>query len=289
MARYRKIDLRLWADPRFLRLPPQQPSARALLLFLLAGPLTGQIPGVVIAGEATLAEALSWKLAALKRCMAQLEGEGIVKIDRQTRLVWLQLAAEHNEPANGSVLLGWRDVWEEVPACPLKDEVGQWLAARLASRFPNETNAVFTTQGEHDDRHRGGHRVPHRATLQEQEQEQEQDQEPPPNPPTGGGGVVGFEEFWKKYPKKQKKEAARAEWDRLAPGPELRATILASLAAMADSDEWRREQGRFIPAPAKWLSERRWTDEPAEGSSESEFERLIRNSQKLRELDAKQP
>jgi hypothetical protein len=43
--------------------------------------------------------------------------------------------------------------------------------------------------------------------------------------------------------------------------------MLAALAVHVASEQWRRDDGRFIPHPATWLNQRRWEDEagsPAE-------------------------
>lgn len=91
------------------------------------------------------------------------------------------------------------------------------------------------------------------------------------NPPTpqGAGGPVavaesppGFAEFWAAYPRKVAKPQAAKAFARLRPLPDgLLDTILSALKAQAESDQWRRENGRFIPHPATWLNARRWEDE----------------------------
>ena len=63
------------------------PSASALLLWLLLSPFRRTLPGVVRAGELTLADALHWKSPALKRCLSTLEAHGLVLVDRETRVI----------------------------------------------------------------------------------------------------------------------------------------------------------------------------------------------------------
>ena len=69
----------------------------------------------------------------------------------------------------------------------------------------------------------------------------------------------GFEDFWAAYPRKAGKLAAKREWDRIHPTPEVIQQIAAALA-------WQRETWDdpvYIPHPRTWLHQGRWMDEPA--------------------------
>lgn len=69
-----------------------------------------------------------------------------------------------------------------------------------------------------------------------------------------------FERFWREYPRHEDKAGARREWDRLKPDRELMADMSAALERAKTSDEWLRGIG--IPYFCRWLSHRRWEDEP---------------------------
>lgn len=74
-----------------------------------------------------------------------------------------------------------------------------------------------------------------------------------------------FEAFWSEYPETRKKNRYRVEsaWStsrhHLPPKNELQ----AALRAFKASSDWKREGGKFIPAPEMWLLEHRWQDAPA--------------------------
>ncbi len=74
-------------------------------------------------------------------------------------------------------------------------------------------------------------------------------------------GEVTFEQFREQYPKKQAMEAAAREWMKLAPNAALGKRILEALAIQKNSEEWRREHGRFIPYAVTWLRGKRWDDQ----------------------------
>ena len=75
-----------------------------------------------------------------------------------------------------------------------------------------------------------------------------------------------FTEFWQAYPKKVGKAACLKLWKKLKPTKELHDQIMNSLAWQKDSEQWKREGGRFIPNPLTWLNQGRWDNEPTEVS-----------------------
>lgn len=93
--------------------------------------------------------------------------------------------------------------------------------------------------------------------------------EPPPLPPKGGGAgdpkySDDFLSFWSSYPKGHgSKVKAWGEWKRLNPDRELRAEIVAAVAAWKESDRWRRG---YIKDAERFLSHRMWETEPPTAS-----------------------
>ena len=79
----------------------------------------------------------------------------------------------------------------------------------------------------------------------------------------------GFGEFWSAYPKKVGKDAARKAWAKIKQKTEVLKEIHDSLAWQITSDQWKRDNGQFIPNPATYLNQGRWQDEqPAQGSED---------------------
>lgn len=81
-----------------------------------------------------------------------------------------------------------------------------------------------------------------------------------------------FDRFWKAYPRKENKARARKAWAKLAPDMALCRRMSAALEAQKCSEQWQRENGRYIPHPASWLNGRRWEDEaPAPAPTRQEI------------------
>lgn len=70
-----------------------------------------------------------------------------------------------------------------------------------------------------------------------------------------------FEEFWAAYPKKVGKKAAEAAWKKIKPAAALHDKIMTAVGRARVTEQWLRENGRFIPNPTTWLNQGRWDDE----------------------------
>ena len=111
---------------------------------------------------------------------------------------------------------------------------------------------------------------------------------PPYSPPTGGDEALNkqttvetaekkttgtsrgktvdtqFERFWKAYPKKKGKDAARKAFKRVTVPVE---TLLDAIEKQKTWSEWKRDNGQYIPNPSTWLNQGRWEDEEYQSGS----------------------
>jgi len=76
---------------------------------------------------------------------------------------------------------------------------------------------------------------------------------------------VVFNSFWNQYPKKEGKAAAWEAWQSINPMPKPGIIIMQALRQAANNEDWKKDNGRWIPRPDKWLSGRRWEDEGTVG------------------------
>jgi hypothetical protein len=83
----------------------------------------------------------------------------------------------------------------------------------------------------------------------------------PPISPQGDDTVAMFERFWSYYPRHQHKDAALKAWRKLNPDMALCREMSHALLAQVRSEQWTRDDGRYIPLFSTWLNGRYWTDE----------------------------
>jgi hypothetical protein len=78
-------------------------------------------------------------------------------------------------------------------------------------------------------------------------------------PPTAAVTDAAFGEFWKAYPRKISKGAARKAWDKAIKKTDA-ATI--TVGATRFAAERKGQDPQYTPHPATWLNGERWADEP---------------------------
>lgn len=79
------------------------------------------------------------------------------------------------------------------------------------------------------------------------------DTNPPIVPPSA------FDRFWAAYPKKVGKQAARKAFERIKGVPVEK--MIQAVEYQRSTEQWRKNNGQFIPHPATWLNQGRWEDE----------------------------
>jgi hypothetical protein len=279
----------MYADDRFCRLTPTKASGQTLWIYLLTGPFSTLIPGIIVGGEAGMSEALRWPLPAFRRRFREIAEQGMALADWRARVVFLPKALRHNPPQSPSVITGWRQAWAEVPACDLKREAAGGVRAFLSRMGPAYLHAFeeFARCGTTDTvgaqpvsqavGQPGGQSGPH----QDQEQDQEQDVPPTPLPVLGAARTPGplrghplderrilepwaldaFEQFMAEYPRPEARKRALDVWRELNPTPELVGVIMADVRRRVAAG-WGTEP-QFVPFPAKYLDERRWQERPS--------------------------
>ena len=68
-----------------------------------------------------------------------------------------------------------------------------------------------------------------------------------------------FDAFWSAYPKKVGKQAAIKSYEKALKLTDAD-TILKAIERQKKSEQWTRDNGRYIPNPTTWLNQGRWDD-----------------------------
>lgn len=266
MARYRKIDVRLWGDEKFLALSGLEPSGKALWIYFLTSPNTNSIPGLFRAGEAAMAEELGWPLKGFREAFAELFREGLANADWKARLVWLPNAIKYNRPDNPNVVTSWSVSWDELPECKLK-----CLAYETLKLFVEPLGEGFAKAF--------AKACPNRMPNKEQEQEQEKEQETP-HAPRRGDSISSakvkeeFDRLWRVSKRKEGPDTALRAFTKYRKDGTMPPVdeVIAVLESLQASEDWTKDGRKYQPHLATWLNRGGWKEEPREATrTEPEF------------------
>ena len=83
-----------------------------------------------------------------------------------------------------------------------------------------------------------------------------------------------FEKFWKIYPKKRDKGKAEKWFNTHKPSNELVELMIKQIERFKKTEDWKKENGKYIPYPYTWLNAKAWEDEFE--TSEEKEERIIK-------------
>ena len=96
----------------------------------------------------------------------------------------------------------------------------------------------------------------------------------PPISPNGGSHDVGFKLFWEEYPKKVGKIAARKAFDKAIKIVPVEDMIIA-IDRQKHWEQWRKDNGAYIPNPATWLNQGRWDDKQTDAEEPARKEKPV--------------
>lgn len=170
MARYRKIDPRIWNDEKFASLSHEGQRA---FLFILTHPSMTSLGAFRATKEGIEAE-LGIDTKGLAKPFQELLSKGLIKYDESCFLVFAPNFLKYNQPENPNVVKGWAGCLDLLPECPLLAEVLQ--RAKLCASANSKTSKAFSealgrvteTLSE-----RYAKQLSKGLAIQEQEQEQE--------------------------------------------------------------------------------------------------------------------
>ena len=160
MARYRKVDSRIWNDAKFSSLSDNGKLVFFMLLthpsMTALGAMRGNIPG--------LASEMGWKVEAFREAFREALSKGMAEHDEKSSFISLPRFLKYNAPESPNVVKAWESCLDLLPECDLKNVVlcrAKGYAEALTKGFAQALPEAFSKA----------------MPIQEQEQEQEPEQE----------------------------------------------------------------------------------------------------------------
>lgn len=172
MARYRKIDVRMWNDRKFRELSD---NGKLAFILLLTHPDTTQI-GTIRTRVSNLADELGWQRDAMSHAIKEVTLNGMIDADEKAGLIVINKFLKYNAPSSPNAFKSWCELIDLMPECDLLDKhvarlktFVDGLSVGMRNAIPNDLidaikDAMSRTNGQP-------------CCIQEQEQEQDQEQD----------------------------------------------------------------------------------------------------------------
>src|SRR5436190_13768642 len=116
MARYRKIDIRIWNDSKFRSLSER---GKLAFFFLLTHPNLTMI-GAMRASIPGLAAEIAMELETFQKAFQEISAKGMAAHDESTCFLWLPNFLKYNRPESPNVVKAWPQALELLPECDMK-------------------------------------------------------------------------------------------------------------------------------------------------------------------------
>lgn len=257
MGRYRKVDVKIWNDAKFLKLSK---DGKLVFIYILTHPnltgigaMKGTIPG--------LAAEIGWEPKVFSRAFKESVTQDMVTFCSMSRFIALKNFLKYNVPESPNVVKSWGKIVDLIPECEAQVLYFKHVKAfteGLGEAFSKALPKAFAE----------GSRKPSLKAMpnQEQEQEQEQNKKPTKKRKTPVKKIDAkwdskFDEFWEGYPRPEGKKKAREAWNKIEKKTdETFQQISESVAKKKKSEQWTKDDGQFIPLPASYLNQERWSD-----------------------------
>lgn len=215
MARFRKVDTKIWNDEKFRGLSDDSKFAFFFVLthpnLTALGAMRGTLPG--------LAAELNWPIKRFCAAIQPLRMQRMVEVSEEVAWVCLPKFLRYNEPEGpNSVKKAWVAALDLLPECPEKQELVQRCRTYLLAKSDDFRHAMGDAIWD-----AFGVGISDAKSYPSPIQEPEQEPEPEKNsplPPKGVSSSQGSlsrkrfdEEFWPEYPPRNgRKVEKHATW-----------------------------------------------------------------------------
>lgn len=255
MREYGSVSPRFWTGDTGKTLRGH-PDAQVLALYLMTSPHANMV-GIFYCPVMYMAHETGLGMEGASKALARLMEAGFCDYDGASETVFVFRMAAHQVgeqlKADDKRVLGVRKEYERI------------AVARMKSRFHEIYKVAFHLLSEDKKQpETKGHASPSGAPPKQLTgTRQEQDK------PSGGELPEGFESFWAAWPKSKRKEAkgkCAEVWKRHQFWRQLD-DILAHVEAKKACEQWRKQDGEYVPAPLAYLNQRTWEGAEIDGDS----------------------
>ncbi len=234
MAKYRKIDPRIWNDAKFRLMSD---NGQLLFLFVLTHPHMTPL-GAMRATMEGLAAEKGWSGKAFREAFAEASRHGLLIADEKACFVGVPNFLKYNQPESPNVVKSWIGSVDAIPECRAKDDllsrVSHYLEG-LSKAFPKAFAEAFPKALAHPSLNQEQEQEQKQEPKQEQEQNEEVAAKASTDTASIDPALIEFCEWWNrlhandlvhsKVETDPPSKAVRKNWKSLKRNPEVREAI----------------------------------------------------------------
>lgn len=259
MEVFTKVERGYWQDEFILELTPEQ---KFFYLYLMTNNKVNMLGAYVFPLTMSTVE-LGYNKETVLKLLDHFAQVGKIIWDETTKEVFLLNWPKRNWNRKTATLRALKKDFDALKSPMLREKISALLSAFSDGEAIDDTEEQKGTNGNNEKQKEtngnngdilAGRKENREKRIENREKEKE-------DGGTGFDADEAFENFYKEYPNKKNVKTARTRWEKMKVTPELFAAIMAGLERAKNSQEWTKDDSRYIPYPATWLNAEGWAND----------------------------
>lgn len=259
MEVFTKVERGYWQDEFILELTPEQ---KFFYLYLMSNSKVNTLGAYVFPMTMSTVE-LGYNKETVLKLLDHFAQAGKIIWDESTKEVFLLNWPKRNWNRKTATLRALKKDFDALKSPMLREKISALLSAFSDGEAIDDTEEQKGTNGNNEKQKEtngnngdilAGRKENREKRIENREKEKE-------DGGTGFDADEAFENFYKEYPNKKNVKTARTRWEKMKVTPELFAAIMAGLERAKNSQEWTKDDSRYIPYPATWLNAEGWAND----------------------------
>lgn len=265
MEVFTKVERGYWQDEFILELTPEQ---KFFYLYLMSNSKVNTLGAYVFPLTMSTVE-LGYNKETVLKLLDHFAQVGKIIWDETTKEVFLLNWPKRNWNKKTATLRALKKDFGALKSPVLREKISAMLSAFSSESTEESTEEQKGTNGNNEEQ-KGTNRnnedmfagiIDKREKKKENREREKEKEKEKEDAGTVFDAAAAFEIFYQAYPNKKNVKTARTRWEKMKVTPELYREIMEGLERAKNSQEWTKDDSRYIPYPATWLNGEGWKNE----------------------------
>lgn len=260
MEVFTRVERGYWQDEFILELTPEQ---RYFYLYLISNNKVNTLGAYVFPMTMSTLE-LGYNRETVKKLLDHFVEAGKIMYDETTNEVFLLNWPKRNWTKRTATLRALKKDFDALKSPVLREKISVMLSVFIDGvEVIDDTEEQKGTKRNNEEQKgtNGNNEDMFAGIIDKREKKSENREKEKEDGGTVFDAAAAFEVFYKSYPNKKNKPKARERWQKMKVTPELYREIMEGLERAKNSQEWTKDDSRYIPYPATWLNAEGWAND----------------------------